>query len=83
MSTGDIFLFTMFGFIYLAVVLTIGLATFRKGHKVLFFVGFLMPLLWLIGAIMPAKKGSKYEHQQDAYWREQAKSSHQAHHHSG
>jgi hypothetical protein len=81
-STGDIFLFTMFGFIYLAVVLTIGLTTYRKGRKVLFFVGFLMPPLWLIGAIMPAKKHSKYEHQQDAYWQEQSKSSHQAHHHS-
>jgi hypothetical protein len=73
----------MFGFIYLAVVLTIGLTTYRKGHKVLFFVGFLMPALWLLGAIMTPKKGSKYEHQQDAYWRKQSKSSQGAHHRSG
>jgi uncharacterized membrane protein len=79
-STGEILLFTMFGFIYLAVVLTLGLATYRRGRKVLFFVGFLMPLLWLLGAILPAKKGSKYEHQQDAYWQKQSKSSHGAHH---
>jgi uncharacterized membrane protein len=79
-STGEILLFTMFGFIYLAVVLTLGLATYRRGRKVLFFVGFLMPLLWLLGAILPAKKGSKYEHQQDAYWQKQSKSSQGAHH---
>jgi uncharacterized membrane protein len=79
-STGEILLFTMFGFIYLAVVLTLGLATYRRGRKVLFFVGFLMPLLWLLGAILPAKKGSKYAHQQDAYWQKQSKSSQGAHH---
>jgi uncharacterized membrane protein len=79
-STGEIFLFVMLGFIYLAVVLTLGLATYRRGRKVLFFVGFLMPLLWLLGAILPAKKGSKYEHQQDAYWQKQSKSSQGAHH---
>lgn len=82
MSTGDIILFTMFGFIYLAVVFTIGLTTYRKGRKWLFYIGFLMPALWLFGAIMPAKKGSKYEHQQDAYWEKQSQSSHGAHHHS-
>ncbi|MFL5759643.1 MAG: hypothetical protein ACJ789_07890 [Thermomicrobiales bacterium] len=83
MNTGDVFLFVMLGFIYLAVVLTIGLATYRKGRMVLFIVGFLMPLLWLIGAILPAKKGSKFEHQQDDYWRDQSKSSQSSHHHSG
>jgi hypothetical protein len=79
----DVLLFSMFGFIYLAVVFTIGLATYRRGHKVLFFIGFLMPLLWLVGAIIPPKPGSKYQHQQDAYWDKQSKSSHQAHHRSG
>jgi len=79
-STSDVILFTIFGFIYLAVVLTIGLTTYRKGRKVLFYIGFLMPLLWLFGAIMPAKKGSKYEHQRDDYWRKQSKSTHSAHH---
>jgi len=70
----------MFGFIYLAIVLTIGLATYRRGRKVLFFLGFLMPALWLFGAILSPKKGSKYEHQQDAYWEQQSKSSQSAHH---
>ena len=81
MSTGEVILFTLFGFIYIAVVLTIGLATYRRGRMVLFIVGFLLPPLWLLGAILPAKKGSKHEHQQDAYWREQSKTG--AHHHSG
>jgi len=81
-STTDVLLFGMFGFIYLAVVLTIGLATYRRGHMVLFIIGFLMPVLWLIGAIITPKKGSKYEHQQDAYWDKQSKSSTQAHHRS-
>ncbi len=82
MSMMDVLLFSMFGFIYLAVVFTIGLATYRRGHKVLFFIGFLMPLLWLVGAIIPPKKGSKYQHQQDAYWDKQSKASQGAHHRS-
>jgi len=82
-NTSDVILFTLFGFVYLAVAFTIGLTTYRKGRKVLFYVGFLLPPLWLLGALMAAKPGSKYQHQQDEYWRKQSKSSHSARHQSG
>jgi hypothetical protein len=35
--------------------------TFQKGHWVLGIVGFFIPILWLIGAILPPKRGSSYE----------------------
>jgi hypothetical protein len=34
--------------------------TFRKGHTVLGILGIFVPFLWLIGAILPAKQGSRY-----------------------
>ena len=40
--------------IYLVLIFTLALMTFRKGHWVLGIIGFIFPLLWLIGAIMPA-----------------------------
>src|SRR5437763_431009 len=43
---------------------TVGLRTFRKGHTRLGVVGFLVPLLWLIGATLPAKRRSRYAVQQ-------------------
>ena len=39
-------------FLYLVVLLTLGLSTLRNGHGWMFFFGFFFPLLWLIGAFM-------------------------------
>jgi hypothetical protein len=44
---------TVFAFIYLVFIFTAGLMTFRKGHYVLGILGIFMPLLWLIGALLP------------------------------
>ena len=41
--------------LYLVLVLTIALLTFRKGHWVLGLLGFVFPILWLIGAILPSR----------------------------
>ena len=38
--------------VYLVAVFTLGLATLRKGHTVLFWVGIIFPLLWIVGALM-------------------------------
>ena len=38
--------------LYLVAVFTLGLATLRKGHTVLFWVGIIFPLLWIVGALM-------------------------------
>jgi hypothetical protein len=44
------------GLIYLALLVTLGVITLRKGHGWLFFFGIFFPVLWLVGAIMrPAR----------------------------
>ncbi len=45
-------LWFLFGVVYLAVLITLGVATLRKGHMFLFVVGFFIPILWLIGALI-------------------------------
>ena len=42
--------------LYVVLVCTIALLTFRKGHWVLGLLGFVFPVLWLIGAVMPARR---------------------------
>lgn len=43
------------GIIYLVLLVTCGIVSFRKGHWVLGLLGFLIPILWIIGAILPSK----------------------------
>lgn len=38
--------------IYLMLFVTLALTTFRKGHYLLFWVGIIFPVLWIIGAII-------------------------------
>src|SRR3954468_14285559 len=46
------FLWFLFAAIYIAALVSLGLATLRKGRYVLFFVGIFLPLLWIIGALI-------------------------------
>jgi hypothetical protein len=46
------FLWIVLAFIYLAALVSLGIATLRKGHTFLFIVGIFFPLLWIIGALM-------------------------------
>ena len=43
--------------IYLVALVSLGLATLRKGHTVLFWVGIIFPVLWIIGALMHPQRG--------------------------
>jgi hypothetical protein len=43
------------GILYLVLVATLAVMTFRKGHWVLGLIGFIFPILWLIGAILPSR----------------------------
>ncbi len=55
---------------YITCLFTVCSMTFQKGYTVLGIVGIFLPWLWLIGAFLPAKKGSRYElAQQIAYQR--------------
>ena len=49
------------GILYLALIFTVAVVTFRKGHIALGIAGIFIPFLWLIGAILPPKPGSNYQ----------------------
>ena len=46
---------------YITCLFTVCAMTFQKGRTVLGIVGIFFPWLWLVGAFLPAKKGSRYE----------------------
>jgi len=46
------FLWVMLGVLYLTALIVLGLATLRKGHTALFWLGILFPLLWIVGVLM-------------------------------
>jgi hypothetical protein len=42
----------LFAVIYVVLLVTLGLLSIRKGHWLMFILGFLLPIFWLIGALM-------------------------------
>ena len=46
------FLWVLLAILYVACWIYFGLSTFRKGHYWLFFIGFFLPFLWIIGALI-------------------------------
>jgi hypothetical protein len=38
--------------VYFLALVSLGIATLRKGHTALFLVGIIFPLLWIVGAVM-------------------------------
>ena len=46
------FLWVVLSLLYLTLFFMLGLATLRKGHYFLFFVGIVFPVLWIIGALV-------------------------------
>lgn len=47
--------------IYIVCLFTVCSYTFKKGHILLGILGIFFPFLWLIGAVLPARRGSRYE----------------------
>jgi len=48
----SLFLWIILATLYLVLVFTLAMTTWRNGHHVLFFVGFFLPFLWIIGAVI-------------------------------
>ena len=48
------------GVLYLVLLFTLAIMTFRKGHWVLGLIGFIFPILWIIGAILPPAHRRRY-----------------------
>jgi hypothetical protein len=45
----------LLGAIYLVLLVVFGTLTWRKRRFVLFWVGIIIPVLWMIGAVLPPK----------------------------
>jgi hypothetical protein len=45
------------GVLYLAILVTLGVTTLRKGHGWIFVIGIFIPVLWLVGALMRPAPG--------------------------
>jgi hypothetical protein len=41
---------------YLVLLFVCGTRTFQRGHLVLGFLGILLPVLWLVGALLPPRR---------------------------
>jgi hypothetical protein len=46
---------------YIMCLFTVCMMTFQKGRNILGIIGIFFPFLWLIGAFLPAKPGSRWE----------------------
>jgi hypothetical protein len=42
----------LLGLLYVILLITAGVMTIRNGHVFMFILGFLLPILWIFGAIM-------------------------------
>jgi hypothetical protein len=67
-SATEWILIVALGAIYVALIVTLATYTYRKGHMLLFWLGFLLPFLWMIGAIIRPKPGSEFERREREYW---------------
>jgi hypothetical protein len=62
----------MFFTVYIFCIFTVCMITFKKGHMILGILGIFMPILWLIGAVLPARRGSSFDVAQQQYYRQAA-----------
>ena len=57
--------------IYITCLFTVCSLTFQKGRTLLGIVGIFFPVLWLVGAILPAKPGSRFDIAQKSLYQAQ------------
>ena len=55
--------------LYIALLCTVGIMTFRKGYLAFGILGFVFPIFWLIGAVLPALPADRFDTEE--YQREQ------------
>jgi hypothetical protein len=65
-----------FGFLlltfYIMALFTVCRLTFAKGYTAVGIIGIFVPFLWLVGAILPAKPGSRFQVQTEMLRQAQA-----------
>lgn len=52
--------YVLLGVIYFVLLVVFAVLSFRKGHWVLGLIGFIFPILWIIGAVLPAKRYARH-----------------------
>ncbi len=55
-------LWILLAIVYVACWVYFGLATFRKGHFWLFWIGFFFPILWIVGAFISPTESAVARH---------------------
>ena len=48
-------LYVGLGIVYFVLLVVLGVRTFQNKHYVLFGLGFLIPVIWIVGAMLPPK----------------------------
>jgi hypothetical protein len=49
-------MYWLLGAIYFVLMVSLGVLSLRKGHWIMFIFGIFLPLFWLIGAVIPARR---------------------------
>jgi hypothetical protein len=52
-------LWVVLGVLYIVALIWLGVLTLRKGHWVMFIFGLFIPLLWIIGALIPPTESAR------------------------
>ena len=47
------------GIIYFVLLVVFAVQSFRKGHWVFCLFGFIFPILWIIGAVLPSRYATR------------------------
>ena len=45
----------VYGLLWLALLIWLGVRSLRRGHWVMFIIGLFIPIFWLIGALIPPR----------------------------
>ena len=57
--------------LYIVLLFTVCMFTFQKGYTVWGILGIVLPFIWLICALLPAKEGSPYQRKEAMRWQAQ------------
>jgi hypothetical protein len=42
--------------LWLVLLIFLGIRTLRRGHWVMFLIGIVLPIFWLVGALLPKRR---------------------------
>ncbi len=54
-------LYVGLGIIYVFLLIFLGVRTIKNGHWILFIIGFFIPLVWIVGGMLPPKGMSRMD----------------------